>query len=94
MNEEEIKRLSELVRLEIKDNEMPTIAKDLESMVAYVSLISEASTKVEKESNTVLLKNVLREDASPHEPGVHTEDILHAAPSREKDYIKVKKILK
>ena len=93
MNEEEIKRLSRLSRLEIQDKEIPSIAEDLAHIVEYVSLIKEVSTKDKKEHHIGLLKNVMRDDAAPHEPGIHTEDILHAAPSREKDYIKVKKIL-
>jgi Asp-tRNA(Asn)/Glu-tRNA(Gln) amidotransferase C subunit len=39
------------------------------------------------------VKNVLREDGEGHEPGLYTEKLLAAAPGREGQYIKVKKIL-
>jgi hypothetical protein len=35
----------------------------------------------------------MREDGEPHESGIYTQKILEQAPAREKDYIKVKKIL-
>ena len=37
--------------------------------------------------------NVMREDVNPHESGLYTEKILEQAPTREGNYIKVKKIL-
>lgn len=37
--------------------------------------------------------NVMREDGEPHESGLYTEKLLSAAPQREGQYIKVKKIL-
>lgn len=37
--------------------------------------------------------NVMREDTEPHESGIYTEKLLSAAPQREGQYIKVKKIL-
>jgi Asp-tRNA(Asn)/Glu-tRNA(Gln) amidotransferase C subunit len=40
-----------------------------------------------------LVRNVLREDANPHESATFTEAILKNAPSRQGDYFKVKKIL-
>ena len=39
------------------------------------------------------MRNVMREDANPHESGIYTEKMLEQAPAREGNYIKVKKIL-
>lgn len=39
------------------------------------------------------VKNVMREDGEPHEPGKFTAILLKAAPKTEDGYIKVKKIL-
>ncbi len=35
----------------------------------------------------------MREDAFPHESGIHTEALLNNAPEREGMFLKVKKIL-
>ncbi len=35
----------------------------------------------------------MRDDADPHEAGLYTEDLLKAAPGRDGNYVKVKKIL-
>ncbi len=37
--------------------------------------------------------NVMREDTNPHESGKFSEAILKNAPSREENYLKVKKIM-
>ena len=39
------------------------------------------------------VRNVLRPDENPHEPGAFTEEILAEAPKRQGQYVKVKKIL-
>ena len=93
IRKEEVKKLAELSRIEVEDRELDALARDIESIVAYVSEITEvASEGVEADAG--ILRNVMREDGEPHESGAYTETLLSAAPHREDKYVRVKKILK
>ncbi len=91
----DIEKLAELSRLEIPEEEKAGFQKDLDAILAYVSQIEDANIKTEKmeKSDGALVNNVMREDSTPHETGIFTDDILAEAPSREGNYLKVKKIL-
>ena len=102
----DIEKLAELARLEVPASEKETLRKEIDSILEYVGQIREAtnlnSTKVkpsssESEGLTLVEKsdarNVLREDANPHESGIYTEFLLMEVPHREGNYVKVKKIL-
>lgn len=96
----DVDNLAGLARLEISDDEKENLRHDLEEILAYVSQVKEVGEKVESgklkvESNKELrdLHNVMRDDRDPHTPGLFTEVLLLAVPSREGDRILVKKIL-
>ena len=88
---EEVTHLAKLVRVGLTDEEKRRFQKDLESILAYVSEIKQA---VGDAPHTLPShRNVFREDGEPHEAGIYTEALLRPAPSREGNYIKVKKVL-
>lgn len=95
----DIEKLASLARLTIPENELDRVAKDIESILSYVGQINEATDLVADSIATSGfaynsgVKNVLREDGQPHEPGVHTQAIMENVPSVEDGYVKVKKIL-
>lgn len=91
MTDEEIKALGSLSRLSFSAGEIEAFRKEIDAILAYVGEISAVSG----EEGAALPRplNVMREDASAHEPGVYTHALLGAAPNREGEYIKVKKIL-
>lgn len=96
----DVENLAELARVAISDNEKENLRRDLEEILAYVSQVKEVGEKVESgklkvESNKELrdLHNVMRDDRDSHAPGLFTEALLSAVPSREGDRILVKKIL-
>lgn len=92
MKKEDVKKLAALCRIEVPEKELEGLTAEFESILAYVSEISKvASEEIRPEAGE--LRNVMRKDADPHEPGSHTDAMLNAAPKREKDYIAVKKIL-
>ena len=92
IKKEEVEKLAELSRIEITEAEKETLAKEIESILAYISEIQKVSSDVSAEGEKHLV-NVMREDKSPHESGVYTEVLLEAMPKCERGFLKVKKIL-
>ncbi len=92
---QEIEKLATLARIELSGEEKEKLRTDAESILKYVSQIQKISADGgdEKDSLSGVPVNVMREDANPHESGLFTETLLSAAPKREGQYIKVKKIL-
>jgi len=91
----DIEKLTELARIDVSDAEKGQLAHDLDGILGYVSLIkSITEEKGAPESDSEFLVNVhLREDGEPHSRGVYTDEILSEVPNKEKNYIKVRKIL-
>ena len=92
MKKEDIEQLALLARIEVGDAEALTLAHDITKILEYVSEVNEITGDTH-EKTVGALYNVMREDTDAHEPGIYTEDILSAAPGRDGQYIKVKKIL-
>lgn len=88
----EIEKLAALARIELSDGEKKNLQKDVGAILEYVTLVQNVTGKKEglEEHGPV---NVMREDSEPHESGLYTEKLLSAAPQREGQYIRVKKIL-
>ncbi len=60
----------------------------------YIAAINKISAENEAGGLSAVARiNVMREDSNPHESGKYTETLLKAAPQREGQYVKVKKIL-
>ena len=89
----EIEKLAELSRIALSPEEKEALRKDMDSILDYVDQVKKVSADVRSEKKAGLWHNVLREDENPHESGIFTEDLLSAAPRRERQYVKVKKIL-
>lgn len=93
ISEEEIKKTTELARIGASEEEIKGLAKDAENILKYVSQISEVASEDAEEKVLGPVYNVLREDQNPHYSEEYKEELLHEAPNREGDWIKVKKIL-
>ncbi len=91
VNKEEVKNLANLARIQITEEEVEGLTKELHSILDYIGQIKDA--KADEESINPVLKNVMREDVPLNSDDEYTEDILNNAPNREKRYISVKKIL-
>jgi len=88
---EDIEKLASLARIKITDEEKESMRTDIESILAYVGQVKDLSGTVKDESPA--LRNVMRDDVVTHTSGEFTESLLALAPSREGNYLKVKKIL-
>ena len=105
MNKDTVNRLAKLARIDISEKEAENLANELGNILKYVSDLKVAITKKQEtpkdkptgqarnKSEDLSNRNVMREDVESHESGVYTEDLLNAAPDREGEYIRVKKIL-
>ncbi len=94
MNKDKVLGLAKLARIDIGDAEAESLSREFEAILGYVGEVKSANQESGiKNQGGQLVKNVMREDAEPHESGVYTEKILAQAPAREGDYVKVKKIL-
>ena len=94
MDKDKVLTLARLARVDIEENEAEKISHEFEGILSYVGEVKKATENHTAHSTPAFaLKNVMREDNNPHESGIYTEAILKEAPSREGDYLKVKKIL-
>ncbi len=95
----EIKKLANLSRIDIKDDEALGLAKDFDSILAYVDQIKEVSSdfryKDDMNDNReqYFMYNVVRLDEVTNQKNSQTKDILRNAPQTEDGFIKVKQIL-
>ncbi len=96
MNEEGIKKLAELSRLELTDKEISEYAGEFSSILGYVdSLKGAVSNSTEKELilENSANRNVVRNDDTASGSGLNTEKLVKSAVDSQDGHIKVKKIL-
>lgn len=91
ISKDDIKKLATLARIEVSEDELSSMAGDIDGILAYVGEIKNALSK-EDITAEYPTKNVLREDvlgAQKTDP----ETLIKSAPESDGRYIKVKKIL-
>lgn len=93
MKKEDIEHLAKLSRIAVTDIEAESLAESITNILGYISEIDEITADVEEIKEVGALYNIMREDGEPHEAGVYTEALLSAAPTRDGQYVVVKKIL-
>ncbi len=87
----DIAALAKLARLEVSDEELRRLKKEISAILAFVETIQKAKTG--KEASTPALRNVMRPDENPHESGKYTKALLDAAPAVEKNRVVVKQVI-
>ena len=94
VSSDDVKKLANLARIALKDEEVEKLRTEIDAIVAYIDTIQKVPLPEGIAASPHLeLQNVMREDVSPHEPGIHTKDIVDQFPDSEGGYLKVKKIL-
>lgn len=91
MTNVDIRALAKLARLEVSDAEAAKLETELPSILGFVETIQKAT--VSDDAPAPALRNVMRDDARPHERAVHTEALLSGAPARRGDRIAVKQVI-
>ena len=87
----DIRALAELARLELSDEEITTLEKEIPHVLTFVETIQ--NVDVSHTAHDTSLRNVMRTDTDPHESGRYTDVLLDAAPSRVGDRIAVKQVI-
>lgn len=89
---EEVKKLSQLCRIELTDAEVEKFRTELASVLDYVSELQQVDTEgVEEISQVTGLTNVLREDKE--RLSEIRDAIIERFPERKDDFLKIKSIL-
>ena len=92
INKEEVRKVAELARLELNENEINNHAEQLEKILEYIKQLEEIDTnEVPCTTRAIEVINVFRKDEKLNFDC--NEELLDLAPSREDEYFKVPKIL-
>jgi aspartyl-tRNA(Asn)/glutamyl-tRNA(Gln) amidotransferase subunit C len=98
---EEIKKLADLARIEIKEEEQEKLASEIDDILNYVGQIKEmaeeagVSSPEQGEGHAIVGGgvNVIREDENPNASETYSKELIAEFPKSQENYLKVKKIL-
>lgn len=88
----EIKKLANFSQIEIKEEEIESLAMGLKDILKYIDQVKEAELLI-LDKDKYFLKNVIREDVVKNQREFQSKEILKNAPQTQDGFIKVKKIL-
>ncbi len=91
MTDVDIKKLAELSRIAVSDEDVKQLEQEIPEILAFVEQITEAGGEVSKETGEHY--NSVREDDEPHESGLYTKEMLDAVPDEKNGYLRVRKII-
>lgn len=87
----DVRSLAALARIEVPEAELAKLEEELPNILGFVETIQRAN--VAEITQAPALRNVMRDDANPHESGIYTEKLLEQAPAREGNRLAVKQVL-
>ncbi len=98
ISKDEVKHIAKLARLELTENEVVKMQKDLSAILDYFRLLAKANTRISADKNADLRgykkqSNVLRKDEAVAKPASLANNLVAQAPDKKEGYIKVKAIL-
>ena len=92
ITKEEVKKVANLARLELNEDEINTHSDQLEKILEYIKQLEKIDTNnVPCTTRAIEVVNVFRKDEKKKYDC--TEEILELGPSREDKYFKVPKII-
>ena len=92
ISKEEVKKVAELARLELNEDEINNHAGQLEKILDYIKQLEKINTdNVPCTTRAIEVVNVLRKDEKKDYES--SEELLNLAPSKENNFFKVPKIL-
>tara|TARA_B100000925_G_C21565007_1_gene285295 strand:+ start:116 stop:409 length:294 start_codon:yes stop_codon:yes gene_type:complete len=93
ISKEQVKKVSQLARLELNDEEIEHHSKQLEKILDYIDQLEKINTEnIPCTTRAIEVVNVLRSDINQKFEA--NESIIDLAPSREENFFKVPKIIK
>jgi len=92
ITKEEVKKVANLARLELNENEINNHAEQLEKILDYIRQLEKIDTDdVPCTTRAIEVVNVFRKDEKKNSDS--NEELLELGPSREDKYFKVPKII-
>ena len=89
---QDVKKVANLARLEIPEDQIETFTGQLEQILGYVEQLEKVdTTNIPPTTRAVEVVNAFREDSVS--PTTVRDEILDQAPQREGDFYRVPKIL-
>jgi aspartyl-tRNA(Asn)/glutamyl-tRNA(Gln) amidotransferase subunit C len=93
MKPEDVKKLADLSRVELSEQDLQKMPAEIDSILGYIKNISEAASSVEESViESAGTRNVTRADEF-NGGFENTQILIDEAPGSQDRYIKVKKIL-
>lgn len=93
MDLKDIKKLAEMARIDMTDEEMSAMAHEFDGILEYVGQVQEAAKMIPKDEVNFSFTNVARDDVVTNSGGEYTDDIVASFPDSQNKYLKVKQIL-
>lgn len=91
ISKQDVEKLANLSRLSLTEEERDRFMGEIDSILGFVSNVNAAADTAP--APVYFQTNIFREDVVTHNSGEYTERLLDAAPERDGQYVKVKKIL-
>ena len=92
ISSDEVKKVAQLARIELNDNEIKQHAEQLEKILGYIKQLEKINTEnIPCTTRAIEVVNVLRKDEKKEYE--NSEELLDLAPSRENKFFKVPKII-
>ena len=93
ITEDQVKKVAELARLKLDNNQVKHHAEQIEKILDYVNQLEKIDTEgVACTTRAIEVINVLRSDSK--NKFEERDELLSLAPDRENDFFKVPKIIK
>jgi len=91
MQLEDIKKLANMARVDMSEEELIKMANEFDPILAYVGQVGEVKQSEAKPD--YLLQNIMREDIVTNPAGEYTDKIIEQMPDSQDGFLKVKQIL-
>lgn len=91
MTQVDVRALAKLARLDVSDEELARLEKEIPAILGFVEQIQNVPTDAVPTSPEH--RNIMREDVNPIESGTHTEELLKAAPATRDNQVVVKQVI-
>ncbi|MCM8818248.1 MAG: Asp-tRNA(Asn)/Glu-tRNA(Gln) amidotransferase subunit GatC [Candidatus Omnitrophica bacterium] len=92
IEKKDVEYLSQLIRIELKEDEKESLVKEIGKIIEYISKLNEINTEnIEPTYHVIPIKNVFREDIP--ENYISREKMLKNAPDKDNNFFKVPRII-
>lgn len=92
VSDKDVRYVADLARLQLSDEEVTHLSKDMNDILGYMELLNELDTEnIEPLEHVIELSSRLRQDKA--KPPLSHDDALKNAPDADSDYFRVPKVI-